>query len=82
MRFYPQAAQKRGMEGSATLECVVTAKGLLDSCRVLAETPKGVGFGEAAIRMAILFRMKPETRSGNSVEGGVVKLPINFRLPR
>src|SRR5690349_8548045 len=67
MRFYPERAQRLSMQGSAVMSCVVTADGFLKDCKVLEETPGGYGFGEAAIRMAILFRMKPLTKSGQPV---------------
>ena len=82
MRYYPLAAQRAGVEGSATIACLVTAKGALEKCLVIAETPPGFGFGEAAITMSSLFTMRPETKNGVPVEGGTVKIPIRFQFPR
>lgn len=82
LRFYPEAAQRRGIEGGAIISCVVDAAGALHDCAVLEETPAGWGFGEAAMRMSVLFTMKPKSRSGQSVEGGVVRIPLRFKLPR
>lgn len=82
LRFYPERAQRLAVEGAATISCVVDASGRLQDCRVLDETPAGYGFGEAALRMKVLFRMKPLTRGGQPVDGGVVRVPIRFRLPR
>ena len=82
LRFYPAAAQRRGIEGSATIACVVDAGGMLHDCQVLSEAPAGVGFGEAAVRMSVLFRMRPLDKDGQKVDGGVVRIPIRFRLPR
>lgn len=82
MRFYPEAAQKVGVTGAATIACIVTAKGTLTDCVVVDETPPAYGFGAAALRMSVLFRMRPLTKSGQRVEGGRVTIPIRFALPR
>lgn len=80
LRYYPEAAQGKGLEGAATLNCIATGQGTLSDCRVQTETPAGEGFGEAALRMAPLFRMKPRDREG-SVKGRPVTIPIRFKLP-
>ncbi|WP_337185674.1 TonB family protein [Phenylobacterium sp.] len=82
LRFYPKAAMKRGVEGRAILRCIVEATGALRDCVVAQETPPGEGFGEAAIRMSVMFRVKPLTASGAPSEGGIVTLPIRFDLPK
>ena len=82
LQYYPEAALSQRIEGKATMACAVTAKGDLRDCQVLSEAPPGLGFGESAVRMAVLFKMKPQTRDGLPVEGGVVRIPIRFRLPR
>lgn len=69
-------------EGRATISCTVTAKGTLESCEVQAEEPADMGFGEAALRMSKLFRMRPKTQDGAPVEGGSVRIPIRFNLPK
>jgi TonB family protein len=77
-REYPPAALAQGVSGAAALECTVTAAGALDPCKVLAEKPEGMQFGQAAIKVAGRFRMKTVTRSGASAVGRVVRLPIEF----
>ena len=81
-RVYPPAARRHGIEGKAWIECKVTKEGDLADCQVLAETPPGVGFGAAALQMAGAFNMRPPTKDGRPVEGGVVRIPLMFRLPR
>jgi len=75
---YPPAALAQGASGAAALECTVAANGSLSPCKVLAENPGGMQFGEAAIKVAGNFRMKPVTRSGASAVGRVVRIPIQF----
>ncbi len=82
IRYYPEAAQKAGQEGRVTIQCIVTRTGTLSDCSVLSEAPPGLGFGEAALKMAPQFKMRPQTKNGTPVEGGVVKIPLRFRLPR
>jgi protein TonB len=81
-RFYPERAQRLEVEGRATISCSVTAKGTVTDCSVVSEEPADAGFGDAALKMARLFKMKPQTRDGAPVEGASVRIPLSFRLPK
>ena len=81
LRYYPEAAQRRNLSGRATISCRVAAAGLLENCTVVEESPIGEGFGDAALRMAPLFKMRPMNKDGVPVDGGTVKIPIRFQLP-
>lgn len=80
--LYPKPASRENVEGLAVMECTVDAAGQMTLCRILDESPLGFGFGEAALKMAKSFRMRPLTKGGNSSAGGVIRIPIRFRLPR
>jgi protein TonB len=55
----------------------------MKDCFVTEETPSNYGFGQAALRLAPLFRMRPMTGDGViSTVGASVVIPIGFRLPR
>lgn len=80
-RFYPQFPQFLNLEGNALIHCVVTTQGELANCAVTSESPKGLRFGEAALKLAPSFRMRPMTVDGSAVGGGEINIPIRFRLP-
>ena len=77
-RLYPP--QTGRVEGRVRLSCLVASDGRLSECTVAAESPAQAGFGEAALKMAPLFKMKPQTRDGQPVGGAKVNIPIIFRL--
>jgi TonB family protein len=79
--YYPASAAMRGITGRAVLNCTVTAAGVLVDCEAVEESPPGEGFGEAVVRMAHLFRMRPMTKDGQPVAGGKVRIPIQFAAP-
>jgi TonB family protein len=77
---YPELARLLAIEGKAGLRCDVTAAGDLDHCVALDETPKGLGFGAAALTLAHTFHMRPKMVDGWPVTGGVVTIPLRFTL--
>lgn len=80
-RFYPERARTEEVGGRATIVCVVNATGSLADCTVADETPKDYGFGDAALSLSAMFRMKPKTIDGTPVDGGDITIPIIFQAP-
>lgn len=81
-RYYPDRAQRMSVEGHATLNCAVTARGTLENCSVTEETPSNQEFGSAALKLSKLFKMRPLTKDGAPSEGGSVRIPLAFKLPK
>jgi protein TonB len=74
---YPAAARRR--TGQAMIACLATSEMRLSRCSVVSESPAGLGFGAAALRLAPDFRLQPRSRSGQMVAGRTVHVPIAFR---
>jgi periplasmic protein TonB len=78
--LYPRIAAERGISGGATLLCEVIGSGAVRNCAVIDESPKGRGFGDAALASARLFKLNPRTVDGETVEGAKVRIPLVFNL--
>ena len=77
-RFYPPIARQFMLPGKVRMTCKVNSIGMVEDCRVISETPAGIGFGFAALQSASYFRMKPRTLNGAPVSGAEVTIPLNF----
>jgi protein TonB len=75
-KFYPEKALDVGKEGGAVLRCVVKKDRSLANCAVASETPQGFGFGDAALQVSKLFRMKSGAKPGSRIS-----IPIQFQTP-
>ncbi len=58
MKYYPHTALLGGIQGVANLSCRL---GEPVDCQVMSESPPGVGFGAAALKLAGLFHAIPST---------------------
>ncbi|HEX6860297.1 MAG TPA: TonB family protein [Caulobacteraceae bacterium] len=78
--FYPPGAVDKGEAGKAVIQCQVVETGMLEACDVVEESPRGAGFGEAAVKATSIMRMKPATLNGKVVPTPV-SIPISFAPP-
>ena len=77
---YPRRALRDEVRGRVVIACHLTAEGKLTACTVAEETPPGLGFGAAALKMAPYFRWAPTYGDGKSVEGDV-RVPMIWNPP-
>ena len=78
--FPPEAVAQGVTTGRGLVRCVVAANGALTDCTALPGEPEGLGFSEAAVKVASTLRMNPWTADGAPVDGAVIRLPIRFNL--
>lgn len=76
----PAKRAQSEVEGRALIGCIVTVAGSLRSCVVKFEDPPGMGFGKAALKLALQFKMRPATRDGMPIEAAV-NIPLTFPPP-
>jgi TonB family protein len=74
---WPRDAWRKGLNGKASIDCIVSAQGALFDCVVLSESPPGQHFGSAALALVPQFLMRPAIRNGQPVLSQVA-IPINF----
>lgn len=73
----PRAVAAR-VSGTAILACRVDSRQRARRCRILGETPRGYGFGAAALETVRLGRIAPVTRGGVPDYKAWVRIPITF----
>lgn len=77
---FPARALAEGVrEGSVTLSCTPQPNGSVTGCVVMAESPTGAGFGQAAITGARRARLSPSYV--DSRPAGPVEFTVRFTLP-
>lgn len=79
--YYPERAYEDEVEGSAKVECRITAAGDFDNCLPASETPKGYSFGAAVLRMVTgmeIYAPEPEPLKAHA--GKLVRLGFGWKL--
>jgi hypothetical protein len=76
-RAYPYSALTRGTPGHSEMECGVKSDGMLGQCKVLSETPPGMGFGDAELQLARRFQIADP----DGITPGVkVRIPVSWKV--
>jgi TonB family protein len=78
--FPPEAVAQGLTTGRGVARCTVSAEGVLTACAPEPAEPDGLGFSEAAVRIASGMKMNLWAADGTPVEGGVVHIPIRLNL--
>ncbi|HEY8573857.1 TonB family protein [Phenylobacterium sp.] len=73
---YPEKARAGRVGGTATVACKFGSSGRLSHCEVIAEAPKGHGFGTAAKAVAKKFLARPP--EDGKLSDAMVQLPVSF----
>jgi protein TonB len=79
LSIVPPEARAARRAGRASVNCVIRLDQRLDDCRVVSETPEGLGFGQAGLRAAAFFRYRPPMNAaGRPIEGQRVTVFIQM----
>jgi protein TonB len=77
-RYFPQAALDSGLSGTAVLDCAILQSGKLN-CVVQSETPRGHGFGAAAVSVSQSYLASPQAADGTMAYGNRTRLTLQFK---
>ncbi len=78
--YPPEAAAKGVAAGRGVARCVVAPGGTLTDCAPQPGDPDGLGFSEAAVKLAATMRMNPWTADASPVDGAVVDVAVRLNL--
>jgi TonB family protein len=78
--YPPEAAAKGVTSGRGVARCVVAPEGTLSDCTPQPGDPEGLGFSEAAVKLAATMRMNPWTADASPVDGAVVDVAVRLNL--
>jgi len=73
-----KGAKPAGKSGRAVVECTVAIDTNVKDCRLIEESPLGAGLGEAALKLASLFRVSPLQGKDGKPQEAAVRIPFNF----
>jgi len=75
---YPAAAKTAHVGGRIEVQCLIGSDGRPHNCLVIDETPKEMGFGDAALKLASSMLFVPKRVDCAPVDDGKVSIPISF----
>lgn len=76
---YPRFASVVRAQGHVTVQCQGLPSGAMSACTAMSEKPAGLGFGDAAVRVAQRGRTSPRTVDGVAVESRLqVRIPFQI----
>lgn len=78
--FPPEATAAGVTSGHGVARCTVGRDGTMSACEPEAAEPAGLGFSEAAAKLAATLKMNLWSADGGPVEGGEVRVGIRLNL--
>lgn len=78
-RARPPVPRVFRIEGRVELACTVGPHGLTEDCDIVEESPGGLGFGPAALKVRNYFRLSPAMMQRDS--GDIVAIQVRFPEP-
>lgn len=78
--FPPEAVAKGLTTGRGVVQCVVAPDGSMSTCTPAGADPDGLGFSEAAVKLASKMKMNLWSADGAPVDQGVVRIAIRLNL--
>lgn len=79
--LFPATARRAGVEGAATLECVIRRDGTFGECVIRGENPAGLGFGGAALLAMNYYQVDVSGPNAVQVSRRMPGITIRFALP-
>ena len=80
-KVYPPEAAAAGVtSGRGVARCTVGADGSLTNCAPETAEPPGLGFSEAAVKLASTMKMAPWSADAAPVDGATVRVGIRLNL--
>lgn len=79
-KHYPRRAAKARVEGVAWLKCRVIRGDRVRDCQLIGESPKGYGFGSAALKTQSGLRIRLHDQTGRRVYDQWTMVTSTFRL--
>jgi TonB family protein len=79
--IWPSLAYQTGAPGQVRLSCLIDVHGLAERCQVASETPKGKGFGRAALELRPTLKLPPASGPDGAPTRAVMAIEVDFKAP-
>jgi len=79
--IWPASALMQRASGRVTLSCFVDERGFAERCTVVFETPRKMGFGDAALALRPHLRVTPHKGADGQPVGALMNIGLSFKAP-
>jgi hypothetical protein len=79
--LFPPTARRMGLEGAATLACVIRRDGTFGDCEITGESPRDLGFGEAGRAAMAYYQVSVAGADAIQVSRRLAAITVRFALP-